>query len=68
MRGASRSSRVLGAGCDGRWQRVRRARQLADDEVVWSWRPWAGAKFAGDDPASDGDYEVTDTGESTKQR
>jgi hypothetical protein len=39
----------------------------ADGQVVWSWRPWAGAKFAGDDPAGDGDYEVTDTGESTKQ-
>jgi len=41
-----------GAGCDGR-QGVERAsfradeRQLADGEVVWSWRPWAGAKFAG---------------------
>jgi hypothetical protein len=33
---------------------------------VWSWHPWAGAKVAGDgDPANDGDYEVTDTGEST---
>ena len=39
----------------------------ADGQVVWSWRPWAGAKFAGDDLASDGDYEVTDTGEITKQ-
>jgi hypothetical protein len=38
----------------------------ADCEIVWSWRPWAGAKVAGDDPANDGDYEVTDTGESTK--
>ena len=33
---------------------------------MWSWHPWAGAKVAGDgDPANDGDYEVTDTGEST---
>src|ERR1700756_1748838 len=23
---------------------------IADDEIVWSWRPWAGAKQAGDDP------------------
>jgi hypothetical protein len=37
----------------------------ADDEIVWSWRPWAGAKVAGDDPANNGDCEVTDTGEST---
>jgi len=40
-------------------------RHLADGETVWSWRPWAGAKVAGDEPATDGDYEVTDTGEST---
>jgi hypothetical protein len=26
----------------------------ADGQVVWSWRPWAGAKRAGD-PAGDGD-------------
>jgi hypothetical protein len=49
---------------------------IADGEIVWSWRPWAGAKRAGwrrrpfgpDAPRSvrDGDYEVTDTGESTK--
>src|SRR5262249_9658027 len=37
----------------------------ADGENVWSWHPWAGAKSAGDEPAGDGDYEVTDTGEST---
>ena len=45
---------------------ARRAARVADDEIVWFWRPWAGAKFAGDDPANDGDYEVTDTGKSTK--
>jgi hypothetical protein len=38
---------------------------IADGEGVWSWHPWAGAKVAGDDPADDGDYQVTDTGEST---
>jgi hypothetical protein len=26
----------------------------ADGEIVWSWRPDAGAKFAGDDPVDDG--------------
>src|SRR5262249_46738945 len=41
-------------------------RHLADDKGVWSWRPLAGAKRAEDDSASDGDYEVTDTGESTR--
>src|ERR1700760_236126 len=25
-----------------------------DGEIVWSWRPDAGAKFAGDDPVDDG--------------
>jgi hypothetical protein len=40
---------------------------LRTAKVVWSWRPWAGAKVAGDEPATDGDYRVTDTGESTKQ-
>ena len=38
---------------------------IADGEIVWSWRPWAGAKSARR-IAGDGDYEVTDTGESTK--
>ena len=59
------------AGCNGR-QDVERASFLertndipADGKIVWSWRPWAGAKVAGDEPATDGDYEVTDTGEST---
>jgi len=28
---------------------VRRAMSNADGEDVWSWHPWAGAKFAGDD-------------------
>jgi hypothetical protein len=27
---------------------VRRAMRLADGEGVWSWHPWAGAKFARD--------------------
>ena len=37
-RGASRSSRTLGAGCDGRFGRARRARCEADGEVVASQR------------------------------
>jgi hypothetical protein len=53
-RGASRSSRVLGAGCDGRDGRGERQAQslrkttetLADGEVVWSWPPDAEAKLA----------------------
>jgi hypothetical protein len=38
---------------------------IADGEGVWSWHPWAGAKSAEDHSAGDGDYQVTDTGEST---
>src|SRR5216683_3085560 len=48
-RGGSRSSRTLGTGCDGRGsvRRVKCARTsdvAADGEVVWFWRPDAGAK------------------------
>jgi hypothetical protein len=35
-RGVSRSSRALGAGCDGRFGCARRAPREADGEVVWS--------------------------------
>jgi hypothetical protein len=35
-RGASRSSRTLGAGCDGRCDINRRVMSQADGEVVWS--------------------------------
>ncbi len=38
----------------------------ADGEGVWSWRPLAGAKHAVK-AAGDGDYEVTDTGESSQK-
>jgi hypothetical protein len=35
-----------------RWTRdaARRAAKLADEEGVWFWHPWAGAKCADDDP------------------
>jgi hypothetical protein len=36
MRGVSRSSRTLGAGCDGRGGVKRRMALRADGEVVWS--------------------------------
>src|SRR5260370_5820620 len=35
-RGASRSSRTLGAGCGGRGGDARRAALIADGETVWS--------------------------------
>src|SRR5579871_1475093 len=38
------------AGCDGCNDAARRVATIACDKGVWSWRPWAGAKFAGDDP------------------
>ena len=47
-----RSSRNVGAGCDGRgWRRRAHGARTndadADGEVVWSWRSEAGAKVAG---------------------
>ena len=39
----------------------------ADGQVVWSWRPWAGAKSVDDDRQATVTKKVTDTGESTKQ-
>jgi hypothetical protein len=38
-RGASRSSRVLDAGCDGRGSHRQTCDTIADGQVVWSWRP-----------------------------
>ena len=45
MRGALRTSRTRG---EMRWtrRRARRNALIVDGEVVWSWRPGAGAKFA----------------------
>ena len=64
-----------------RWTRMARETSVADADggVVWSWRPWAGAKFAdwrrrpfGPDAPRASQATVTnkvmDTGESTKQR
>jgi len=45
---------------------ARRTMSIADGKAVWSWHPWAGVKRASDCLARDGDYEVTDTGESTE--
>jgi hypothetical protein len=43
-RGVSRSSRTLGAGCGGRSGGALTSGANADGEVVWFWRPDAGAK------------------------
>jgi hypothetical protein len=42
------------------------ARQFADGEVVWSWRPGAGAKFAGSKLLRDDGDNKPVTGESSK--
>jgi hypothetical protein len=49
-------------------QRACRAdeRYLADGEGVWSWRPWAGAKYADDNLRMTVTNKVMDTGESTQ--
>src|SRR5262249_50249357 len=39
----------------------------ADGQVVWSWRPWAGARPVDDDRQVTVTNKVMDTGESTKQ-
>ena len=70
-RGVSRSSRTLGTGCDGRGS-VRRAKCVrtndvaVDGEVVWSWRPDAGAKVRGCKFAERRWQKSPVTGESTK--
>src|SRR5581483_2918282 len=52
-RGASRSSRTLGAGCDGRWRPQLTSEAAADGEIAWSRSPDAGIKPAGDERAGD---------------
>src|SRR5262249_18462829 len=48
-RGASRSSRTLGAGCNGRAGSPDE-RSRADGKIAWSWPPDAEVKPAGEDP------------------
>ena len=55
-RGASRSSRTLEAGCDGR-SVLFDEQHDADGEVVWSWRPDAGASCC-EMTQSDGDNKA----------
>ena len=66
MRGASRSSRTLEAGCDGRGV-LSDEQHDADGEVVWSWRPWAGAKLA-ERSADDGDNKAWSPGRARISR
>jgi hypothetical protein len=53
----------VGSDCGGRDWIAGRAILDADDGGVWSWHPWAVLSLAAS-PRGDGDYEVTDTGES----
>jgi hypothetical protein len=64
-RGADRDRHEREAGCDGRGLYRRTCDTIADGGGVWSWHPWAGAKPVDDESVGDGDYEVTDTGESS---
>jgi hypothetical protein len=69
-RGASRSSRTLEAGCDGRGSRRRICATndaIADGEIAWSWRPDAGAKLA-ERSADDGGKKARSPGRSRISR
>jgi hypothetical protein len=63
----ARSSRHAGRGAMAadvpQRSLLRRRTVLCGREGVWSWRPDAGAKSAGDDPADDGGYQAGHRGE-----
>jgi hypothetical protein len=65
-RGASRSSRTLGAGCDGRGV-LSDEQHIADGEIVWSWRPKAGVTFC-EMTQGNGDNKVWSPGRSRISR
>ena len=68
QRGVSRSSRTLGAGCDGRERRAKTNGADADGEVVWSRRPDAGVKFVRRYPHGDGGNKAGHRGEHEGNR
>jgi hypothetical protein len=72
QRGASRSSRTLGAGCGGRIgsQRDFRAdeRFQCGREGVWSWPPDAEVKLRGDEPRDDGGNRARSPGRARYKR
>jgi hypothetical protein len=65
-RGVSRSSRTLGAGCDGRGRRCETSSAGADGKVVWSRRLDAGVESAGI-PAEDGDKQARSPGRARRK-
>src|SRR5437868_12311867 len=66
-RGASRSSRTLGAGCDGRFGGALTSGAKADGEGVWSWHPDAGVKFAEVISADDGGKRARSPGRARRK-
>jgi len=46
---------------------ARRTMFFADGEDVWFWRPKAGVKFAGCEPASDGDNNAWSPGRARRK-
>ena len=66
-RGVSRSSRTLEAGCGGRFGCALTNAAEADGEIVWSWRPDAGAKVA-ERSANDGGKRARSPGRSRISR
>ena len=61
---AQRHERAVGCGGRGACEDERKA--VADGEVVWSWRPGAGAKFCGRSIRRVTVAKEPVTGESTK--
>jgi hypothetical protein len=55
------------AGCGGRFGDALTSDTNADGEVVWFWRPDAGAKFAGSDPADDGGKRARSPGRARRK-
>jgi hypothetical protein len=67
-RGAGRDRHERAVGCGGRNGHERRTWQVAYGEVVWSWRPGAGAKFASFKLADDGGKKAGHRGEREVSR
>jgi hypothetical protein len=67
MRGAGRDRHERAVGCGGRDSCERRTQLVADGEVVWFWRPDAGAKFCEDESRKATVAKKPVTGKSTKE-
>jgi hypothetical protein len=67
MRGVCASSRNVRQDAMDEGSVERRTILLSDGEGVWSWHPWAGAKFAGGNRQATVTNKVMDTGESAQK-